>query len=64
MAIGWAFSADMEAVHTTIPAMEMAFANRKAQEGLIFHSDRGGVPYCAKSFRNRLETLRRRYARV
>jgi hypothetical protein len=23
--IGWAFSADMETVHTTIPAVEMAF---------------------------------------
>jgi transposase InsO family protein len=30
--------------------MEMAFANRKAREGLIFHSDRG-VQYCAKAFR-------------
>jgi transposase InsO family protein len=39
--IGWAFSADMEAVHTTVPAMEMAVASRKAQEGLLFHSDRG-----------------------
>jgi transposase InsO family protein len=33
--------------------MEMAFANRKAREGLIFHSDRG-VQYCAASFRDRL----------
>jgi transposase InsO family protein len=48
--IGWAFSADMESVHTTIPAMEMAFANRKAREGLIVHSDRG-AQYCAKAFR-------------
>jgi transposase InsO family protein len=54
--IGWALSGDMEAVHTTIPALEMAFANRKAQEGLIFHSDRG-VQYCAKSFRQRLGEL-------
>jgi transposase InsO family protein len=51
--IGWAFSADMETAHTAIPAVEMAFANRKAQEGLIFHSDRG-VQYCAKAFRDRL----------
>jgi transposase InsO family protein len=29
---------------------EMAFANRKAQDGLIFYSDQG-VQYCAKSFR-------------
>jgi transposase InsO family protein len=51
--IGWAFSVDMETIHTTIPALEMAFANRKAQEGLIFHSDRG-VQYCAKAFREML----------
>jgi transposase InsO family protein len=51
--IGWALSGDMETVHTAIPAVDMAFANRKAQEGLIFHSDRG-VQYCAKSFRDRL----------
>jgi transposase InsO family protein len=48
--IGWALSADMETVHTTIPALEMAFKNRAAQDGLLFHSDRG-VQYCAKSFR-------------
>jgi transposase InsO family protein len=51
--IGRALSGDMEAGHTTIPAMEMAFANRRAREGLIFHSDRG-VQYCATSFRERL----------
>ncbi|MDR1306122.1 MAG: hypothetical protein LBK74_00930, partial [Treponema sp.] len=39
--IGWALSGDMETVHTAIPAVDMAFANRKAQEGLLFHSDRG-----------------------
>jgi transposase InsO family protein len=54
--IGWAFSADMESAHTTIPALEMAFANRKAQEGLLFHSDRG-AQYGAKSFRGRLGEL-------
>jgi transposase InsO family protein len=54
--IGWAFSDDLETIHTTIPAVQMAFANRKAQEGLIFHSDRG-VQYCAKSFRDRLLEL-------
>jgi transposase InsO family protein len=41
--IGWALSADMETVHTTIPAIGTAFANRKAREGLSFHSDRGGA---------------------
>jgi transposase InsO family protein len=54
--IGRALSAGMETVHTTIPALEMAFAGRKAREGLIFHSDRG-VQYCAKSFRGRLAEL-------
>jgi transposase InsO family protein len=48
--IGWSFSDTLETVHTTIPAVKMAFANRKAQGGLIFHSDRG-VQYCAKPFR-------------
>jgi transposase InsO family protein len=43
----------METLHTTIPAVNMAFANRKAQEGLLFHSDRG-VQYCAKAFREML----------
>jgi transposase InsO family protein len=51
--IGWAFSTDMEAVHTTIPALETAVANRKAREGMLFHSDRG-VQYCAKAFRETL----------
>jgi transposase InsO family protein len=51
--IGWALSADMEAVHTTIPALDMAAGNRAPQAGLIFHSDRG-VQYCAKSFREKL----------
>jgi transposase InsO family protein len=54
--IGWALSGGLEAAQTTIPALEMAFANRKAREGLIFHSDRG-VQYCAKSFRDRLKEL-------
>jgi transposase InsO family protein len=54
--MGRALSADMERVHTTIPAIETAFADRKAREGLLFHSDRG-VRYCAKSFRERLNEL-------
>jgi transposase InsO family protein len=52
--IGWALSADMEAGHTTIPALEMAVANRRPREGLLFHSDRG-VQYCAKAFREALQ---------
>jgi transposase InsO family protein len=48
--IGWAFSGDMTAEHTTVPALAMALMNRRPQAGLIFHSDRG-VQYCAASFR-------------
>jgi transposase InsO family protein len=51
--IGWALSADMEAVHTAVAALEMALKNRKPQDALVFHSDRG-VQYCAKSFRDLL----------
>jgi transposase InsO family protein len=51
--IGWALSADMEAAHTTVAALEMAARNRKPLDGLVFHSDRG-VQYCAKSFRDLL----------
>jgi transposase InsO family protein len=51
--IGWALGADMETIHTTIPALDMAVKNRTPRTGLIFHSDRG-VQYCAKSFREKL----------
>lgn len=51
--LGWALSANMEASHTTIAAMEMAMKNRTPAEGLIFHSDRG-VQYCAEGFRDKL----------
>jgi transposase InsO family protein len=51
--IGWALSADLETAHTTIPALHMAFTNRTAQGGLLFHSDRGSQ-YCSKSFRGAL----------
>jgi len=49
--IGWALSADMETAHTSVIALEMAVKNRKAQDGLIFHSDRG-IQYCAQGFCN------------
>jgi transposase InsO family protein len=55
--IGRALSGDMEAGHTAIPAMEMAFANRGAREGLTFHSDRG-ARHCAASFRDRPQERR------
>ncbi|GHT97509.1 transposase [Spirochaetia bacterium] len=51
--IGWAFSEDMTAEHTTIPAFGMAVMNRRPRSGLIFHSDRG-VQYCAASFKAKL----------
>jgi transposase InsO family protein len=53
--IGWALSADMEAAHTTIAALEMAVKNRTPEDGMIFHSDRG-VQYCARSFRDVLSS--------
>ncbi|MCL1837486.1 MAG: IS3 family transposase [Treponema sp.] len=49
--IGWAFSGGMEAAATTISALEMAVKNRRPQDGLLFHSDRG-IQYCAQSFRD------------
>jgi transposase InsO family protein len=51
--IGWAFSGDMTAEHTTVPAYAMAVMNRRPCSGFIFHSDRG-VQYCAASFRAKL----------
>ncbi|MDR1985572.1 MAG: IS3 family transposase, partial [Treponema sp.] len=54
--IGGALSGGLETVYTAIPAVEMALVNRKAQDGLRFHADRG-VQYCAKTFRGRLEEL-------
>ena len=47
---GWALSSDMETAHTTVAALKMAVKNRKPQNGLIFHSDRG-VQYRALLFR-------------
>jgi transposase InsO family protein len=52
--IGWAFSEDMTAEHTTVRAFGMAVINRPPRPGLIFHSDRG-VQYCAASFRATLK---------
>jgi transposase InsO family protein len=55
-AIGWSFSTDMTAEHTTVPAPAMACMNRRAQAGPVFHSDRG-VQYCAAFFREKLREL-------
>ena len=46
--IGWSFSSDMAAEHTSIKAMKMAIAQRGVKEGLIFHSDRGAQYVCGK----------------
>jgi transposase InsO family protein len=51
--VGWSFSEDMETIHTTIPAFDMAVKTRTPQTDLIFHSDRG-VQYCAYAFRDAL----------
>jgi transposase InsO family protein len=39
--IGWALSSGMETSATTVTALAMAVKNRPAQDGMIFHSDRG-----------------------
>jgi transposase InsO family protein len=53
--IGGAFGNDLGAGHVC-GALGMAYGNRRAAVGLIFHSDRG-VQYCAQSFRDRLKEL-------
>jgi hypothetical protein len=47
----------LETAHTTILAVKTAFANRKAREGLVFHSDRGRVA-SREASRDRLVELR------
>jgi transposase InsO family protein len=54
--IGWALSDNMETLSTTLPALQMAFKNRCAQQGMIFHSDRG-VQYCAQDLGAILKAL-------
>ena len=51
--IGWELSKTMGAADTVLKAIEMACRNRKAQEKLIFHSDRGSQ-YCTEIFRRTL----------
>jgi transposase InsO family protein len=47
--IGWSLATDMGAIHV-VRALAMASMNRKPQQGLTFHSDRG-IQYCSKEFR-------------
>ncbi|UKT66151.1 IS3 family transposase [Pedobacter mucosus] len=51
--IGWALSDNMEARNTTVKAFQMARANRKIGDTLIFHSDQG-VQYACLEFRQQL----------
>ena len=47
--IGWNLGSRLDSKNTTLPALQMAAANRTADKGLIFHSDRG-VQYANKAF--------------
>lgn len=55
--IGWTLSEDLSAEHTTITALERALKVRKAENGLIFHSDRG-VQYACNDFKDKLKALK------
>lgn len=55
--IGWTLSDGMSAEQTTIAALERALKTRKAEKGLIFHSDRG-VQYACNSFKDKLKALK------
>lgn len=46
MIVGFAVGRRLITEQTTIPAIQMAWANRHPQRGLIFHSDAGGQYYC------------------
>ena len=52
--IGWSTSKTMEADETVVSALEMAYGNRKPENDLIFHSDRGGQ-YCSNEFKKSLK---------
>jgi len=53
--IGWSISKELTANQACL-ALIMAFGNRSAREGLIFHSDRG-IQYCSDDFKNTLHRL-------
>jgi transposase InsO family protein len=54
--VGWVISDDMSAENTTIAALQKAVANRKPQEALIFHSDRG-VQYTCDRMREEISAI-------
>ena len=53
--IGWSLYDEMSTEKTSLSAWKVALANRKIEEGLIFHSDRG-VQYANNKFANMLES--------
>ena len=54
--IGWSISNGMSCEETVQKAWGMALINRKPQEGLIFHSDRG-IQYTSSLFRSSLRKV-------
>ena len=56
--IGWSLSDGMSTDETTLGAWNMAIKNRKIEEDLIFHSDRG-VQYASKKFVNVLDSYKK-----
>lgn len=54
--VGWVISDDMSAENTTIAALQKAVANRKPEEELIFHSDRG-VQYTCGRMREEISAI-------
>jgi transposase InsO family protein len=55
--IGWSLSDGMSINETTLASWKIAIRNRKIEDGLIFHSDRG-VQYANNKFANVLESYK------
>ncbi|WP_081909292.1 IS3 family transposase [Flavobacterium sp. ASV13] len=55
--VGWNLSSVLSTNSTILPAWNMALSNRKIQDGLIFHSDRG-TQYANKVFTSTLKHYR------
>ena len=55
--IGWSLNDGMSTEETTLVAWKMSVKNRKIEEDLIFHSDRG-VQYASKKFVNVLDSYK------
>lgn len=53
--IGWSLGCRLFTSTTTLPALEMAVANREISKGLLFHSDRG-VQYASRVFISKLDS--------